>query len=42
MAKRKAYDTRKKKYERCVKSVKKQKSDYNPYAVCRASIYDKK
>lgn len=32
--------TKKAKYERCVKKVKHQ-AGYNPYAVCRASVYKK-
>jgi hypothetical protein len=32
--------TKKAKYERCVKAVKKP-SGYNPYAVCKSSVYKK-
>lgn len=40
---KKRYGTKKeyKKYQSCVKKVKKQEG-YNPYAVCRASIYKDK
>ena len=40
---KKRYGTRKQfeKMKRCVASVKKQSKKYNPYAVCRASIYGK-
>jgi len=35
-------NTRKAKYERCVRKVKNRKGKVNPFAVCRSSVYKKK
>jgi hypothetical protein len=40
---KKKYGTKKKwrKYKRCVKEVVSKDGQYNPYAICRSSIYKK-
>lgn len=40
---KKRYGSKKKyhKYRRCIKEVSKGSKRYNPYAVCRASVYGK-
>lgn len=37
----KPYRTKKAKYESCVKQLKTKNGKYNPFAVCKSSIYNK-